>query len=162
MKRFMLTLALCSAAGCGTAPTTPSVVVSLPAPTPPSKPVGQARVVLSNFTITVLPTYSAEVRFLVMETSGLSGATIQAVTVSSSRESDRTDASCWRQPIRLEAGSTLNVFDAGSKSLSYCAPYFDGAVSDSDPTLSVTVAFVDDSGVSDSVSAVGPVIIRPR
>ena len=167
MKHFVAVAAaagvLCSVEACrdAPAPTTPSVIASSPAPPPRPAQPAQAHVVVSNFTITVVPGYSAEVRFVLTEVSGLSGATIQAVTVSSSKESDRTDEYCWRREIRVEAGGTLNVFYAGWSSLSYCAPYFDGPVSDSDPTLSVTVAFFDDSGVSDSVTAFGPVIIRP-
>lgn len=160
---MVLTAVLSTLVGCSSASTPSSPIVpSVPAPQPrPPQPATAARLALSKFTITVVPGYTAAVRFVLTETGGLTGATIETVTTSSPQEADITGASCWKQPIHVNANSTLDVFDTGWSSLSYCAPDFGGPVAASDSTLMVKIDFVDDSGARGSVMAVAPTIIGP-
>jgi len=153
------------AAACGgetsNLPTRPTVTPSTsPSPTPPpSQSAPAAHLVISDFAIVVMAGHSAEARFTLTETGGVSGATIQRVTVFTPQESDIADVgSCWPATIRVEAGGTLDLFNARWESLSYCAPYFDGTVSDS---VSLTVTFVDDRGVTGTTTATTSTIRYP-
>jgi hypothetical protein len=94
--------------------------------------------------------YSYPVKFLLSETTGTSGATITGVRVSTSREAEETGPSCWRTPIRVAPGGTLDVFDTGWVSLSYCAP---SVLPFSTLPVSVLVTYQDDEGRLGSVTA---------
>ena len=138
-------------------PITSTVTQTPPPPPPAPKTAATARLVVSDFTLTVHPGYSAQARFTLTEIGGVSGATIDTVAVWTMQETDFTGQSCWKTPIHVEAGGTLDAFDARSGSLSYCAPYFDGPISDS---VSLTVTFIDDHGVAGTVNATTRTIIR--
>jgi hypothetical protein len=155
--------ALLSFAGCESGiptPTFPSAVVSQPASAPPAPPaaVAVARLEVSNFTATVVtPTKASdpfwyETRFRLTETTGVSGATIQRVKAAiAGGDSDETGPECWRTPIRVEPGGTLDVFDTGWRSLSYCAPGTSSRIEVS--PVSVTITFADDFGGIGTVTA---------
>jgi hypothetical protein len=93
-----------------------------------------------------------EVRFLLREVGGQSGATIKTVVVrnpangTSGTGSQENGESCWRTPVRVPPGGTLDTFytDEGSAWLGYCFDGIDGKLSDSD--LEVEAQFVDDQG----------------
>lgn len=139
------------------APMPTPITSTVPGTSPPPEPATTARLAVSDFTVTVHPGYSAEARFTLTEIGGVSGATIDTVAVFNSQENDITGQSCWRNPIHVEAGGTLDIFNARYGSLSYCAPYFDGPISDS---VSLTVGFIDDHGVTGTVNATTRTIIR--
>jgi hypothetical protein len=87
-----------------------------------------------------------------VETGGKSGATIQKITSSVDEQvTDDTGASCWVQPIRVAAGATLDTFDAGWDSLTYCAPWAHGRTVPA--RIGVVVSFTDDDGHEGTVQA---------
>jgi hypothetical protein len=105
-------------------------------------------------TTSYVPLLGYEVRFLLRELEGKSGATIQTVSLPG-EERYRT---CWRAPLRVPPGGTLDVFytDAGLEWLGDCAPYasgFTGPVDD----LELVVTFKDDDGRAGIVRAVATV-----
>jgi hypothetical protein len=127
-----------------------------PAPAPPSAPgLSSAVLVISNFRATETPAspngYAYSVKFLLVETTGKTGAIITNIRTSDGRDSDNTGYLCWRDPIRVEPGGTLDTFDAGWEALVYCAPAFWSSA----PVLSmsVLVSYVDDDGRAGSVAA---------
>jgi hypothetical protein len=91
-------------------------------------------------------------RFKLTETGGRSGATIQGIQSSvNGTVIHTTGADCWKTPIRVAPGATLDVFDAGSDSLGGCAPAFSGRT---DATrFTIVVTFTDDDGQRGSVEA---------
>jgi hypothetical protein len=99
--------------------------------------------------------FGYDVRFLLHETGGLSGATVTGIYVSGPDGSDGTGPSCWGDALRVPPGGTLDIFhsDAGREWLAYCAPGTGGAIAK--PNLIVEVSFSDDEGrVSSATSAV--------
>jgi hypothetical protein len=92
-------------------------------------------------------------RFLLRESGGTSGATIDRVVVYGPSGSDETDAGCWRDTLRVPAKGELDTFytDLGADWLGYCGPGSGGY--DATPSLYVVVTFRDDSGVVGSVGA---------
>lgn len=95
-----------------------------------------------------------EPRFLLTETSGNSGATIQEIQVHGPAGSDITGSGCWQDAIRVPPGGTLDTFftDAGAKWLVYCAPGTSGGSATAQ--IRVVVSFVDDGGHRETVEAV--------
>ncbi len=94
-----------------------------------------------------------EPRFLLTETSGNIGATIQDILVQGPNESEQTGPGCWREPLRVPPGGTLDIFytDAGLQSLTYCAPGCSGRAPSA--PLRVVVSFIDDGGHPGTVQA---------
>ena len=92
-------------------------------------------------------------RFLLRETSGRSGATVEHIVVSHQSGADAAGPSCWRDALRVPAGGQLDTFhtEAGAGWLLYCAPGSGGPISR--PELRVIVTFRDDNGIAGSVSA---------
>jgi hypothetical protein len=113
--------------------------------------------VVSDFTITVVGARLAEARFTLSEVGGVSGATIREVNVFTAHESDRVGEYCWRNPIRVNAGATLNTFNEGWSTLTYCAPTYEASAT-AEEGVSVTVTFTDDSGVVGTTTASTAVI----
>jgi hypothetical protein len=167
--------------GCGSSPLSPTPPPSPntpgpapPAPAPAPAPAPQAPSVASlviedTFAIAwdcarsgcrPLPRNIYEVRFLLRETAGLSGATITLVVVRNPSQrtqgtySQATGESCWLTSLRVPPRGTLDVFhtDAGSAWLSYCYVGIDGAPGI--PSLELDVHFVDDLNGQGVVSAV--------
>jgi hypothetical protein len=99
---------------------------------------------------------SLEVRFLLRETGGNSGATVESFFLG-----DKTGGGAWfdgfcGEGVRVPPGGvydTLNT-DEGYASWGYCAPYW-GVVSApiKEHPMFLTVNFVDDNGRAGSVSA---------
>jgi hypothetical protein len=151
MAPFVL---LMGCTGPPSAPSAPAVHV----PVASADPRGPASLVIEGLSVSlrVAPSdafLNYRVRFLLRETSGNSGATIQRVVVTSADETNDNGPWCWGDaPIRIQPGSTLDVFqtEAGVKVLGdYCAPYAH-ASGESIP-LSVLVTFRDDGGREESV-----------
>jgi hypothetical protein len=96
--------------------------------------------------------FGYEVRFLIRETGGKSGATINQITVYGPDSSDITNAGCWRDAQRVAPLGKLDTFytDLGSKWLAYCGPGSAGKTPS--PSLDVTLTFTDDAGVVGSIS----------
>jgi hypothetical protein len=92
--------------------------------------------------------------FVLSETTGESGATITAVTISTSRESETIGPSCWRTPIRVAPGGTLDTFDTGWVTMSYCGPSIAPVNTSS---VSILVTYQDDEGRPGSVTATAAV-----
>lgn len=101
---------------------------------------------ISRLTVTDLPPdsggFSYDVRFLLTETSGRTGATIQNIASIVGGDTDNTGPACWRVAIRVEPGSTLDLFEGNR--LGYCAPSPFSRVEAS--VVSVVVTFTDDEG----------------
>ena len=96
--------------------------VPLPAPTtlsptpPPPAPAAISVLEMSNVRVIEYPPsppsrqyYSYVVTFWLTEVTGLSGATVQGIGVSTFGASDGAGQGCWRDVIRVEPGGTLDV-----------------------------------------------------
>jgi hypothetical protein len=97
------------------------------------------------------PPFWFDIRFLLRETGGTSGATLQTVFVGDhSGGGELAWVECWRDPLRVPPGGTLDTFytQAGWDWLSYCGPWYGGAVNTHNLTAPVTihVTFLDDEG----------------
>jgi hypothetical protein len=140
-KRGWPVLLLILASGCGGAvsPTTPSV--SSVAVVPPSAPA--ATLAISTFTVTrsaVSPVHY-DVKLLLTETGGRSGATLTSVGLTSGvAEEGCTGA----QSPRINAGETWDMDSWG-----YCAP---GAYGADVARVGLTVQFKDDEGRTGALS----------
>ena len=91
------------------------------------------------------------VRFLLRETGGVSGATIERVAIYGPSGSDETGPGCWEETLHLPAGGELDTFytDEGAQWLGYCGPGSGGSTAS--PTLEAEITFRDDRGVVGSV-----------
>ena len=94
-----------------------------------------------------------EVKFLLRETSGKSGATIRLVEVKVRQgyiygddDEVSTGEDCWRRAIRVEAGATLDIFSLGHDGLGSCQPAARGEIQTS--PVRVVVTFTDDQGLT--------------
>ena len=98
------------------------------------------------------------VRFLLRETGGRSGATIDRIVVYGPSGSDETNPGCWRDSLRVPPEGELDTFytDAGAAWLSYCGPGSGGHTGA--PVLHIMVTFRDDNGVVGSVDAPIPTL----
>jgi hypothetical protein len=94
--------------------------------------------------------YSYVVTFWLTEVTGLSGATVQGIGVSTFGASDGTGQGCWRDVIRVEPGGTLDYFEKELNSLSYCAPAV-GSQSRAS-YVAIEVTYADDDGRVGTVS----------
>ena len=134
--------------GCSS-PTQHSALTSPPAIPASNNPSNAAVALESAFAIVTSQggSFGYGVRFLLRETSGQSGATIDRIDVYGPSGADGTDVGCWKQSLRLDASGTLDTFhsDAGAEWLSYCAPGSGGSTAS--PSLHVAVSFRDDNGV---------------
>jgi hypothetical protein len=163
-----LVLVVALTVGCGSVPqlpTSPSLDTSAPPTTPTSPTTTESRaslVIEDAFAIggQGQDTYVYEVRFLVRELGGRSGATIKLITVSNpnlrvgeSTSRQDTGESCWQTELRVPPGGTLDTFytDAGSAWLSYCWAGIDALPGVS--SLPIEVFFKDDYGYEGSVRA---------
>jgi hypothetical protein len=108
----------------------------------------------------VQDSYVYEVRFLVRELGGRSGAIIKWITVHNpnlrageSTSTQHQSESCWRTELRVPPGGTLDTFytDAGSAWLSYCWVGIDALPGAS--SFPIEVFFKDDYGYEGSVKA---------
>lgn len=131
-----------------------------PPPVPPPPPPAAAIAVLemSNVKVIEYPPappmrqgYSYLVTFWLAEVTGLSGATIQGIVVSTTGQSEATGQGCWREVIRVEPGGTLDYFERELQSLLYCAP---GVGSGSRASyVAIEVTYTDDDGRAGTVNA---------
>jgi hypothetical protein len=151
-------------------PTSPTVsspapsIVPSPAPAPPA-PAATSVLAVSRFTVTVVPpakpgdAFNYNEKFVLTETSGKSGATVQKIESSTDKgDTEITDVGCWRNTIRVEPGGSLDVFEVGRDSigdLSYCAPFAASRTETS--RVSIVVTFTDDDGRSGIVQATATV-----
>ena len=96
--------------------------------------------------------FGYEVRFLLREISGRSGATINRIVVYGPTGTDETGAGCWREKLRVPPMGSLDTFhtEEGSNWLLYCGPGSAGTTAS--PVLHVIVTFTDDFGVAGSIS----------
>ncbi|HEX5110933.1 MAG TPA: hypothetical protein VFV95_20920, partial [Vicinamibacterales bacterium] len=134
----------------------PAVVVGAtvtsppPSPSPTTSGGSMARLQLSNASL-LAPSGSQgwyTLVFFVTETSGASGAVIKSIrVVPPAGDSVETGETCWRSPVRVDAGSTSDAFRPGSSRVpSYCAP---GVAAPVKPSfVSVTIRYIDDSGAA--------------
>jgi hypothetical protein len=94
-------------------------------------------------TATFPASFGYEVRFLLRELGGRSGATIRTVSLPG----EHRDLSCLKESLRVPPGATLDVFysEEGLRRLGGCAPFAYGYT---DPVthLELVVTFLDDSG----------------
>ena len=108
------------------APTTVSPSPPPPPPPPPPAPAAIAVLEMSNIKVVEYPPlpplrqcYGYPVTFWLTEVTGLSGATIQGIVVSTTGQSEGTGQGCWRDVIRVEPGGTLDYFEREQQSLVY-------------------------------------------
>jgi len=162
-----LTLVSALTVGCGSmmqSPVSPSATANAPpAPAAPASPANFASIAIEDaFAIGLQgqDTYIYEVRFLVRETGGTSGAVVKSVTVENPnlRAGERTSKqfqgeSCWQTELRVPPGGTLDTFytDAGSEWLGYCWVGIDALPNVE--SLLIEVFFKDDYGYTGSVRA---------
>ena len=146
---------LLSACSPGASPTAPSGA------TPPPALAG-AVLTISGLTLEVVRptqpggTFYYNERFQLTETGGKSGATIQNIqSTVENGNSENTGTSCWRQPIRVAPGGTLDTFDTGWDQLGYCAPFAASRAESS--RVTVIVLFTDDEGRGGSAIATASV-----
>ena len=141
-------------------PASPSRMPNLPAVAEPAAPVTAAVLTFSRVSATVVPSsdgayrFVYRVAFVLTETGGRSGATIQNVEIA---VDDRfnTGPGCWRDPLRVPPGGTLDVFANNLQWLGYCAPA--GASRVEATRLLLTVTFTDDEGREGRASTAVPV-----
>jgi hypothetical protein len=151
------------AAGCGESPVSPgpSNRPSPPAPPPVVPGPAIASLAIEDPFVILRPTqgsdaFGIEVRFLLRETGGSSGATIRSIFLGDGRGGGDTIGGFCTDGVRVPPGGVLDTYytDEGYESLSYCAPYagLHGA-----PTLNrpiyLTVYFADDDGRHGSADA---------
>ena len=166
---FALIFVCALTVGCnsaGQSPVSPSVSANgVPAPPAPagSSPSTVASIAIEDaFAIggQGQDSYVYEVRFLVRELGGRSGAIIKWITVHNpnlrageSTSTQHQSESCWRTELRVPSGGTLDTFytDAGSAWLSYCWVGIDALPGAS--SFPIEVFFKDDYGYEGSVKA---------
>jgi hypothetical protein len=95
--------------------------------------------------------YGYELRFLLRETSGRSGATVERIVIYGPSGSDETGPGCWRDQLRVPPGGVLDTFhtDVGSLWLLYCGPGTGGFTAT--PSLMIRVTLKDDAGATSTV-----------
>jgi len=155
--RALITLILLGTAmplpGCSQLPAAPAspTRIHTPAPLPdPLDAITNASVAIEDASAIVRQEGGArfgyEVRFLLRETGGHSGATVQKIIVYGPDGSDETGPGCWGASLRVPPGGALETFytDAGQYWLAYCAPGSGGPVRT--PSLTIGVTFTDDDG----------------
>ena len=165
-------LAIVAAAACSDVAPSPSKLPPLPSapsssPQPPGPP--SASLVIEDFSVIVKRSSvdsrggpvevgwsSLEVRFLLRETGGNSGATVQSFFLGDGVGGGAMFDGFCVSGVRVAPGGvydTLNT-DEGYKSWGYCAPYW-GVVKApvTESPMFLTVTFVDDDGRSGSVRA---------
>jgi hypothetical protein len=178
--RFVGFVALFFIASCGGSPSTPTspspsvptnTAPPVPTNTPPvlpaRPPVPVASLIIELASVIVHPTYTPpngrpffgyEPRFRLRETAGISGATIENIFVGfADGGGDNTGPLCWRDPLRVPPGGTLDIFhtDEGSNWLGYCAAST-GGHSDT-PEVHLVVSFTDDEGRMGHVRTILPI-----
>ena len=92
-----------------------------------------------------------DLRFLLRETGGHSGASLQTVFIGDERGGgDTTAVGCWGVALRVPPGETLDTFytKAGWDWLSYCAPTYVASVDTTTlkAPVRLQVTFIDDEG----------------
>ena len=142
--------------GCGGSPSTPAAptpVPSSPTPPPTSNRSSASVAVEDPFAIVFSQgsRFGYAIRFLLRETSGASGATIEDIVIYGPSGSDLTGQGCWRDQLRLPAGGALDTFytDAGAQWLGYRGPGSGGTTAS--PMLEAEITFRDDRGVGGSI-----------
>jgi hypothetical protein len=153
------------AAGCHSSPVTPSLpgpLVEEP-PTPPRPPVPALEIEGLSVGVTNRPLadgyFYYSVRFLLRETSGKAGAIIENVWPVSPDGPDEGYSYgpvCFGKVVRVEAGSTLDVFltDQGVQSLQ-CVPQT--WAKKKVPELELIVTYKSEDGRSGTAKATGVV-----
>ena len=171
MVRRLLALAVLSllvgiAAGCHSSPVTPSLpgpLVEDP-PTPPRPPLPALEIEGLSVSVTDRPDgdgyFYYRARFLLRETSGKAGAIIENVWPVSPDGPDEGYSYgpvCFGRVLRVEAGSTLDMFltDEGLKSLRECAPHT--WAKKKVPELALVVTYKSDDGRMGTATASGVV-----
>ena len=139
--------------GCSQLPAAPAAPTRIPPPAPLPDPLDattNASVAIEDASAIVHQEGGArfgyEVRFLLRETGGHSGATVQKIIVYGPNGSDETGPGCWGDSLRVPPGGVLDTFhtDAGQYWLAYCSPGSGGVVRT--PSLTIAVTFSDDGG----------------
>ena len=130
-------------------PVTPTRSPSPPAQPGPIDANTNAAVAIEDASVVVYQLgsrFGYDVRFLLRETGGRSGATVLAVGIFNPDQSDVTGRDCWRDPLRVPPGGVLDTFhtDAGQYWLAYCSPGSAGYARNRSLTIAVT--FADDEG----------------
>ena len=124
---------------------------------PGGSPTSSAlRADLLTATVRRLPTNSREpshglpfqysVKFNLVETTGLGGATLDSIQIVVNGDSFLSGAYCWGAAIRVAPGQTLQLFaDGVDEALGYCSP---GPVASTAAasTLMLLAGFIDDQG----------------
>ena len=136
-------------------PPAPSPIPQSATPQPPPPPSSAVVTIESPFAI-VSPDgarFGYAVRFLLRETDGRSGATIERIVVTGPSGSDEAGPGCWRDSLRVPPKGELDTFytDTGARWLGYCGPGSGGQTAS--PLLDVVVTYRDDNGVVASVGA---------
>lgn len=151
-------------------PAAPAQTSAAPTPTPAAPVIpGPVAASLSIESIIVdvirfpaMASYPAsfgyEVRFLLRERGGRSGATIRSVSLPGEIRDFVPGFSCLNELLRVPPGGSLDVFysEEGVRRLGYCAPSAYGFI---DPVthLELLVTFTDDTGRGGEARAVVPV-----
>jgi hypothetical protein len=117
-------------------------------PPPPTQPAAVSVLEISHLKVIENPpeppwrqSYGYVVTFWLTEVTGLSGATIVDVVVSTTGQSQ---GSCWGDVLRVEPGGTLDYFERALRSLSYCAPSVGSPVRAT--YVAIEVTYADDDG----------------
>ena len=147
-----------SASGAPTAPTNPSPASNPPPPPTPSLAIEEALATMSGPDVDGYLHYA--VRFLLRETTGLGGVTVQNVWPVSPDGIDEGYSfgpMCFHRTLRVPPGGTLDVFDtdSGLSSLG-CQPSTWGRMAA--PQLDLVVRFKDDDGRDGETKAVIDVV----
>ena len=136
------------AAGCADGPVTPGPPPKSPTPGPTSASLAIEDPLVLVRASPVPDRFDVEVRFLLRETGGNSGAAIEAIDLYDIRGVETLGGDCTKG-LRVPPGSVVDTFysDEGYKSLGYCAPAM-GRINTPTPAhpINVTVTFLDDDG----------------
>ena len=138
-------------------PPTRDVSTPKPPPPPPDGPTQAAVVIESAYAIVSQPPressgyYGYGVRFLLRETSGRSGATVERILIYGPSGSDEAGPGCWGDQLRVPPGGVLDTFytDAGALWVLYCGPGSGGFTPK--PSLMIRVTLKDDAGATSTV-----------
>jgi hypothetical protein len=155
MRSLIALVCLVVVTGCDhpTMPLTAPSVSMFPVAAPPPAGVPVAKLELRNLRFARAGEGWYDAKFVLVETSGISGAVITSVTVIDPRGNSEIFApGCWRTELRVAAGGALDVFETGVGMAVYCRPGASPSAVTSE--LRVSVTFVDDSGTSGQVSAI--------
>ena len=125
-------------------PTTPTAPATPTAPTvQPTPATLQSRAVIAVRNPVAIPYSSSgdhDFFFTLVETGGMSGATIQSLVTSIPGSKSTADIGCWVRPMRIQPSSILELTPAV---LGYCSPTLNPSGLES---VSLRVNYFDDAG----------------